>query len=387
MKLKKQTAIAIGVVLLLLASVGLVAAMMIPSAEELLTSSIETLEGITTGYGKVALDIQTPEQDFDGTFEAWVKRDAGPNGEPAVRVVVLGADQSELIGQTLVSDGSQFWFYDPQQNTVIVGQAEEIAPLLLERLEQYEGQWPHEHEFDPETAEVPQTPAEIVAKVLEYFTVERNGSGDIGEYEVDTLRLVPIADKMPEEVRLAGGFINLWLRSSDQLPIVVEYAEGSMGAFTIEASEVEVNEPIADSVFSFTIPEGTEVIEAVDLLNEMEALKQTVDVEEVGALTPSELPMGATPDDAEQIGTTVVQRFTLPDGLSFVIAQGPSVPQDVPAEATSSEFVIVRGLEGILHTNDEATRSLLLWQEGDEFVLIGGDLSPEQALTLAESLQ
>lgn len=387
MKLKKQTAIAIGVVLLLFASVGLVAAMIIPSAEDLLTSSIETLEGITTGYGQVTVSAQMSDQDFSGTFEGWIKRDAGPNGEPAVRVVVLEADQSALIGQTLVSDGSQFWFHDPQRNTVIVGQAEEITSLLMERLEQYEGHWPYEQEFDPETAEVPETPAEVVARILEYFTVERSGSRDIGEYEVDALRLVPIAEMMPEEIRMAGGYVNLWLRSGDQLPLAVEYAEGSMGAFTIEASEVVVNEPIADSIFSFAIPEGSEVIDVVDLANEIEAHKQTVDAAEVGALMPDQLPAGAEPAGTEQFGTTIVQRFSLPGDLSFVIAQGPSVPQDAPAEATSSETVTVRGAQGILHTNDEATRSLLIWQESDEFVLIGGDLSPDQALAIAESLQ
>ena len=46
----------------------------------------------------------------------------------------------------------------------------------------------------------------------------------------------------------------------------------------------------------------------------------------------------------------------------------------------------VRGVEGTLHTNSEATRSLLIWQEDDLFFLVGGDLSPEQLLSIAESL-
>ncbi len=59
----------------------------------------------------------------------------------------------------------------------------------------------------------------------------------------------------------------------------------------------------------------------------------------------------------------------------------------MPAEATSSEPVVVRGLEGTIYTNDEATRTLLAWNDGTLWFLIGGDLSPDQALTVAESLQ
>ena len=387
MKIKKQTGIVIVAILLLLGTVGLVAATMIPSAEELLTRSLETLESVSSGHAVVTVSAQLPDQDINGAFEVWGKLNAGPNNEPAVRVVVLEADQSELIGTTVVFDGSQFWLYSPDRNSVVVGQAEELAPLLAERLAEYEGQWPGSSDFDHESADVPQTPAEAVAKLLEYFTIGRNGSGQVGENQAAILRLVPIAEMMPEEVRLAGGFINLWLRTEDQLPLAVEYAEGAVGAFVAEASQIQVNESIDDSIFTFTIPEGVEVIEAAAMLVQMEALKQPVDAVEVGALIPGELPAGAEPAGTEQFAGTVIQRFALPDGQSFVVAQGASVPQDIPAEATTSETVIVRGVEGTLHTNDEATRSLLVWQENNEIFLVGGDLSPEQALTVAGSLQ
>jgi outer membrane lipoprotein-sorting protein len=387
MKIRKQTGIIIVVALLLLGTVGIVAATMIPSAEELLTASLDTLESVTSGHAVVTVSAQLPDQDIDSTFEVWGKLDAGPNLEPAVRAVVLNASHSELIGTTMVSDGSQFWLYSPERNSVIVGQAEELAPLLAERLAEYEGQLPGGSDFEHDPADMPQTPAEAVAKLLEYFTIERKGSDQIGENQADVLRLVPIAEMMPEEIRLAGGFVNLWLRTEDQLPLAVEYAEGAVGAFRAEATQVQINEPIEDSTFSFVIPEGAEVIEAADLLQQMEAFSQPVDAAEVNALTPSELPAGAESVGSDQFAGTVVQRYSLPEGQSFVVAQGTSVPQDIPAEATSSDNVIVRGTEGMLHTNDEATRSLLVWQENDEFFLVGGDLSPEQALAVAESLQ
>ena len=91
--------------------------------------------------------------------------------------------------------------------------------------------------------------------------------------------------------------------------------------------------------------------------------------------------------ERQQIGGTVVQRYDLPDGLSFVIAQGPAMPLDPPAEATSSETVTVRGVEGTLFANDDDSRSLLVWSEGGIFYLVGGDLGSDQVAAIAESLQ
>jgi outer membrane lipoprotein-sorting protein len=391
MKVKLRTVVIVLVIVLLLATAGLVAATVIPSAEDLLIGSAETLDAVTSGHAKVSVQAELPERNVNGSFEVWGKLNVGPNGEPAARLVILAADDSEHVGVTLASDGSQFWLYNPHLNTVVVGQAEELAPLLAERLAEYEsqygGQWDQGGEFDPESVAHPQTPAEAVAMFLEYFTAERNGSDQVGENEADIVRLVPIPEQMPEEVRLAGGFVNLWLRAEDQLPLAAEYAEGSIGYVKIEAAEIEINQDIDEGTFTFDIPEDATVLEATDLLAQMEPLSQPVDAAEAGVLIPSELPADAEAAGSEQIAGTIVQRFTLPEGKSFVIAQGPEVPQDVPAEATSSETVTVRGVEGTLHVNDEATRTLLIWQEEGAFFLVGGDLNPEQALAIAESLQ
>ena len=391
MKNQLRTVVIVLAVILILATAGLVAATVIPSAEDLLISSAETLETVTSGYAAVSVQAQLPERNFNGSFEAWGKLNAGPNGEPAVRLVVLTADESEHVGVTLVSDGSRFWLYNPHLNTVITGQAEELAPLLAERLAEYQAQygdlWDFGGEFDPDSGAHPETPAEAVAELLQFFTAERNGSSQVGQYVADIVRLVPIAEQMPEELRLAGGFVNIWLRDYDQLPLAAEYAESSLGCVKIETAEIQINQDIDDGTFTFDIPEGATVVEAADLLAQMELLSQPVDAAEAGALIPSELPAGAEAIGSEQIAGAIVQRFTLPDGKSFVIAQGPDVPQDVPAEASSSETVIVRDSEGTLHVNDGATRSLLIWQEDGLFFLIGGDLNPEQALAIAESLQ
>lgn len=384
MKTKKQIIIIALTLLISIASVSLVAAMIIPSAEELLTQSLETMETIKDGHAIVEVTMETPVETRNGTFEVWTKFSEEPEGRPSLRLEVLEASKAELVGVTAVSDGDQSWLYDPNRDIVIVGRAEEIAPLIAEKMAGFEGLWQHDSNFDPENADLPKTPAEVVAKLLEHYTAERNGQEQIAGSDADKLRLVPIPEQMPDELRAAGGFINLWLRTNDQLPLAMEYAEGAIGYGKIQASIAEINTGLDASIFTFVIPDSTEVIQATELLANWEPTELPADFE---VLTPTTLPEGAVQAGTQQIAGSIVQRFNLPDGLSFFVAQGIAMPLDPPAEASISETVIVRGVEAISYTNDTATRSLLSWIEEDNSFLIGGDLTPEQAVAIAESLQ
>ncbi|MFN2221968.1 MAG: hypothetical protein ACK2UH_05420 [Candidatus Promineifilaceae bacterium] len=387
MKNKKRGFIIALVLLLSAATVGLAAAMIIPNADELLTRSLETLETVNDGHAIVEAKVEMPDRTVNGTFEMWGKLDTGPGGEPAFRLEVLAASEAGMAGTTAVTDGSQFWLYSPNENSVIVGNTEEMAPLLAEKLAEYEGQWEPSGEFDPEQVDKPESPAEAVATLLEYFTAERNGQEQVAGSEAYRLRLVPIPEKMPDEVRVAGGFLNLWLRASDQLPLAAEFAESALGYAKFEATLAEVNTGLDNSLFTFAIPEGAEIIQAAERLAEMDKSEQPPEAPDFEVLEAGELPEAAVAAERQQIGSAVVQRYDLPDGLSFVIAQGPAMPVDPPVEATSSATVTVRGVEGTLFTNDDGSRSLLVWSEGEIFYLVGGDLGPDQVTAIAESLQ
>lgn len=388
MKSRKRTLILGLTVLLLAITATITAAMMIPSADELLTQSLETLETITDGRAVIEVTAELPDETHTGTFAVWGKLDVGPNGEPAGRVEVLAASVPELVGVTAVTDGTQFWLYDPNKNIVVVGKAEEMAAVMAEKMAEHEGEFDVPHDFDPETADIPETPAEAVAKLLEYVTAERDGTEEVAGTNAYRLRLVPIPEQMPDEARATGGFINLWLRTSDQLPLAVEYAEGAVGYGKIEATEAEINTGLDASIFTFDIPAGAEVVQAVDLLEQMEAMKEAANAEaDFEALTPAELPDSAQMAGIQSIGGAIVQRYSLGDGRTFVVAQGQTMPLDAPAEATQSETVTVRGVEGTLFSNDDGSRTLLAWEEDGFVFVIGGDVTPEQALAVAESLR
>ena len=364
-----------------------IGAFVVPSAQDLLVQSLETSQTITDGHAIVEVSLNVPEQAMSGTVEAWGRLDAGPNGEPAFRVEVLTADEADLIGTIAVSDGTQFWVWNPAENVVLTGQFEELYARLAEEMAGQDFDHNGEPEGDLDETDMPETPEEAVAKLLEYFTAERAGSDVIGDTAVNTIRLIPIPEQMPEEVRAAGGLLNVWLRDGDSAPVGIEYTGSALGSGVARATFLEINQGVADAVFTFTIPEGATVINAADLeFPDKEALEEAAAIEpDFDLLAPTSLPAEATLRETTNVRGAIVERYGLPDGRSFTIAQGRTSVNLAPAEG--GESVTVRGVAGMVYTDEEDGRTLLNWSEGDIQYWIGGDLTSEEALAIAESLQ
>jgi hypothetical protein len=49
--------------------------------------------------------------------------------------------------------------------------------------------------------------------------------------------------------------------------------------------------------------------------------------------------------------------------------------------------VTVQGVDGTLYANGDGSRVLLVWQIGDTMYAIGGDLTADEALAAANSIQ
>ena len=365
-----------------------IGAFVIPTAEDLLVQSLETSQTITDGHAIVEVSLDIPDNAMSGTVEAWGRLDAGPNGEPAFRVEVLTAEEADLIGTIAVSDGTQFWVWNPTENVVLTGQFEEMYARIAEEMAGQE--FDHdmddfEGEFDEEA--MPETSEEAVAKLLEYFTAERAGSDVIGNSNVNTVRLIPIPEQMPEELRAAGGLLNVWLRDGDSAPVGVEYVGGAIGSGVARATFLELNQGIDDAVFTFTIPEGATVIDAADIeLPEMDELEEAAAIEpDFALLSPTSLPNEATLRETTNVRGAIVERYGLSNGRSFTIAQGRTDVNLTPDEG--GESVSVRGVAGMLYTDEADGRTLLNWSEGEIQYWIGGDLTGEEALAIAESLQ
>lgn len=385
---RKRWILPIGI---LAAAFGLVMAVFIvrASADDLLHQSARLLANATDGYVAFTFDVRTSEKSAIGSAEVWGQKDVGPNGEPAFRLVIdeeLQGDMAEAAGMVVVSDGSQVSIWKPTENTVYVGTFAE----LKERMQEYKGSYDGEHNFEhPEAGEEdwPETPEEAVNKLLEYFKAERLEMADIADMTANHVRLIPIPEMMPDEFRAAGGFFNVWLRTDDSALLAVEYAEGSVGYGLVSVTDLELNQGVESTMFTFTIPEGAEVVDMADF--EPPPSLSAVEADAAAGfdvLIPEELPAAARLEGISEIRGAIVQRYRLPDGQSFTIAQGGQSTSSAP-DNENAEVVTVRGVEGWLYSNEDGSRTLLTWNDGQNNFLVGGDLSPETALAIANSLQ
>lgn len=369
--------------LLILTSTAVVAFALQPSARSLLVEALQTTQAIEDGHAIAAFEFDAQGEKGSGTVEMWGKMGMGPNGEPAFRAEVLAASLSEFVGVTAVTNGYHFWLYHPGQNKVLTGTSAELAVLLAEQLENRQFDLPN-HGWNKE--EAPETPEAAIDKLLTYFSAERSGGENINGSNALIVRLVPNPEQMPAEVRAAGGYLNVWLRSSDRAPLGIELAQSAAGYGKAMATTLEINQGVADTLFTFAIPEGAQVIQLADL---EPAQKESTSLEEAAAdmvlLTPAALPDGAALVETAVRRGVVVQQYSLPQGAGFTLAQGRASDSFTPQ--TGGAAVTVRGSEGLFFASDGAVRTLLTWSEGEVQFWIGGDLTPEQALSIAESLQ
>ena len=376
-------------VILLVISVLVAAFAMQPSAEELLVQAVERMKETESIHTVVTFTVDTPEESGSGTVEVWAQMD---EKMPNVRMEVLDSSMEDVAGMVAVTDGETFWVYNPTENSVLTGTAEELKVIMMARMKN--GDFDHEamdkaeweekkEEWEGEKAEMPASSAELVAKLLEFVTAERNGRAAVGSANTTQLRLIPIPEKMPDEMRLNGGLFNVWLRN-DGAPLGIAYVDGAIGAGSVEATTLELNPELDPALFTFDIPEGANIITVDDLIALADSFEQSIDISDVELVVPTALPEGASLSETTEIDGAVVQRYSL-DGGSFVVAMGGKnagrTPNTTAQEITINDQVVQ------LYADEQANRTLLTWQENHITYWVGGDISADQAIMIAKSLE
>ena len=375
MNKKRYVWIIVGIAILISALVsGFI--LLQPSAEDVLVQTIETTKTIRDAHAVVEVVVDSVEKDETATVEIWGRR--GDEGPGAFRLEVLETSNDEAAGAMVVSDGETLWAYVPSKGKVFVGTFEEAKSMLAEK-ELERG------EFEKGDFEHPESAEEAVQMLLEYFIAEKQGSDEIANESATHLKLVPIPEQMPSEYVAVGGFINLWIDKGRSVPLAVEYTGGSMGEFSATALELEINPGVDEAYFSFEIPADVEVVPFADLAPQSLSLEEAASAAEFVLLTPSETPQGATLVDLLDVRGMIVQRYTLPEGGSFTVAQG--ISDETPQPSIEKQPVEVRGVTGALYAAQDGGQVLLVWADGEIFYTIAGDLTAEQALMIAESLK
>jgi outer membrane lipoprotein-sorting protein len=392
-----------GILLAVIALAGVVY-MVRASADDLLYQAARLVADSTGGHAIVDFTIETPEKSGSGTVEVWgrwpEKAETEGNGadghDLAFRIEVLESSLEDAAGIVAVSDGQQVWLWNPAKNTVYVGTRDELKARIAEHRDGYaqeaEGRAPFDYP-DRADGDWPESPEEAVDRLLEYFAAERDGTEVIAGIPAHHLRLIPIPEQMPEELRANGGLLNVWLRAADSAPLAIEYADGAVGYGKAVATVLEINAGLDDSLFTFAIPEGASVVNLADLEPQPMSLERATELAAFDVLTPGELPQPARLEEVLEMRGAVVQRYRLPDGRRFTVAQGPAEADPANAAGAGqaargeSETLIVRNTEGALFSSEDGAQALLTWTEGDVTFWIGGDLTPDEVVTIANSLR
>ena len=373
---KKRNIWIVGGAILLLVALASAFVIMQPTAKDILKQTIETSKTIENGHAVVNINVDSPEEKVSATVEVWgVLAEDGPG---AFRMEVLETDREEAVDAVIVSDGDTVWAYSPAKNTVFMGTAEEAKAAMEEKQ-------PMREEFNMDEFAHPETAEEAVDKLLEYFEVSRTGAETIGSAIAYQLELKPIPEQMPAEYTAVGGLLNLWIDQNRSVPLAFSYTGGAIGEVSIITQELEINQGVDETLFTFEIPNGAEVVGFADMKPESLSLDEAAASAEFELLTPDAVPAGATLVDVLNVKGMLVQQYTLTDGGSFSIAQGKTDEEMKPS--TEEQTVEVRGVAGSLFGSGENDKGLLTWSEGEVSFYIAGNLTAEQALTIAESLK
>jgi outer membrane lipoprotein-sorting protein len=365
--------------------------LMQPSAQDILVKSLENTKTITDGHAVVSFTVDTMEKDASGIIEVWAYlNEDGPGG---FRIEVLESSEEKAQGAVIVSDGDVLWAYSPNENKVFIGTPDEAKALMVENgyFSDKFGKFPHplEGESKDGEGEHPENAEQAVQKLGEYFNIGKSSMETIAGESADQLKLEPIPDQMPGEYLAVGGFINLWIGQDSGMPLAFEFTGSSLGEGSITVKEYEVNTGVDDTLFVFEVPEDAEVVTFADLQPKSLTLEEAGQTAEFDFLTPTETPPGATLVDILEVSGAYVQRYTLPEGGSFTIAQGNNLDKPGTSESKpgNSQAVEVRGTTGSLFESEDGSKVLLTWMDGQLFYSISGVITGEQALAIAESLQ
>ena len=233
-------------------------------------------------------------------------------------LVDLAKNRDEKAAEAVVvSDGENLWAYSPAEAKLFIGTAEEAKEMMADKQ-------PYMDKFDKGDFEHPDNPQEAVDLLQEYFEVSLSNTELVAETSAHLLILNPIPEQMPAEYAAVGGLINLWIDESRSVPLAVEFTGSSFGEGKITVKALELNAGVDETLFTFEPPADAEIVTFADLEPQSTTLADAAASADFELLTPIEIPNGATLVDVLDVKGTIVQRYTLPDGGSFSIAQGPS---------------------------------------------------------------
>jgi outer membrane lipoprotein-sorting protein len=327
-----------------------------PAAQEIVAKLQEVEASTEDAHAILEFSAKGQGTGEDLVVEVWEKR---PN---KFRAEVLEANDSELVGATSVTDGQQFWMYEPDKNEVVVGEVGPDEPSSF--------RW------------VIRDMEDMIQQALDATDVKLVGEEDVASVATYKLELAP---REGDETFLpAGSKATLWVDQERWVVLQAHFSGGVAGEGRMRVRSFELNTGIADDRFQFQIPEGAKVTKAEDKQAKHLTLDEARAQADFTLLVPTYVPEGVTLIDVLTVGEAFIlyydhstTSFSLIQGLSDGVREAPAGQK---TEAT------VRGQTANLIA-DSLGNHFLTWVEDGVTITIAGHISQDEILKVAESLQ
>ncbi len=213
----------------------------LPDGNELVEKMEAAMKGTNSVHFTVAFQLATAQGGIDGTLEVWAERLSN------LRVEVT-SDTEEVNASIVGSNETESWIYNPAQSLFykaskfistahLPGQPELRRVIKMAREAWNEG-----------------TLGQIEATTL--GSEQANGR--------DTYKVEVVKPEDDEESALAGATIIFWIDQETSLPqqieVILEQEGVSANGLVILQGEMEKDQALDASLFTFEPPEETEVI-------------------------------------------------------------------------------------------------------------------------------
>jgi outer membrane lipoprotein-sorting protein len=333
------------------------------AGQQLLETTNRLLSKATTLHG--IFTITGSGSQFSGTArsEIW---NAQPNKS---RTAVLSSTIAQLPGgEVIVSNGKQQWQYDPSQKVVYTGPASSSSDQSVSSVS-------------------------ILDLVRSAFTTDNatlvSSSASVDGQSADEVHVVVNGLRVSGITGLISYTGDVYIDTATHLPLRMALHILVYGQVQIDIASLALNQPIAASTFTFTVPRGVKVL----------PLQQAPSGGNSGSLTLAQaeqqagyhlLSIPASQSSYVLQGITALgapgnQVYTLSytsGKLSFTIAEGKPLA-NLPASGGQS--VSLRGTTANLTTSDGSTT--LTWTEKSIGITItGAGLSSTQVEEIARLL-
>ncbi len=346
----------------------------LPPGQQLLAKTNNTLNSAKTLQGVLSLTIQGQSQ--NGTLDTSVW-----NAAPAKnRTEVHHSTLSQLpAGTVTVTDGKKQWQYDPAKNIVYSGPAQ---PSSGGGLFGFAGAGNNGGQGQFLLNFVQSVFTNSIGTLKPSATINGHAVYDVGVVPQDTSSSA--ASNIGSSFTYTG---DIYIDKVTQLPVEVNLDIQGFGKAVLDFQKLTLNQPIADSTFSFVAPAGAKEL----------PLQQATQTSNSNFITLSQAQQQAgfhllsiPGDQADYIllgvnalGALGSQIFTLhymKGNTSFTIAEGKPLAN---LATNGGQRVSIRGTGAFF--SDQGGTNALAWTEKGVGINITG-LSQNEAVTIAQLL-